>query len=108
MKKISTASAVAGIVFSPTLFAYLMLAVRYRVTGISVYLIAIFIAYKLGVFESLKKWPKVSQFALYAGPVFIVAGLYFSTQAASYSMMIPTVVYGAFCIVAGIALVGKF
>lgn len=108
MKKISIASAIASIVFGPTLFAYLMLAVRYRFTGISVYLIAIFIAYNVGVFENLQSWPKVSRFALYTGPVLIIAGLYFSTQVASYSMMIPTVVYGAFCIVAGIALVGKF
>lgn len=99
---------VANVVFGPTGLAYCWAFLGYVVAGLSLYLIFMALAYKMELFEHVKRWPRVSQAALYCGPALMALGCYFSTRQTSYFMLIPTGIYAVLSIFGGLALVGKF
>jgi hypothetical protein len=105
MKKISDlSSAVANLVYTPTLLAYGWVLVGYVKSGVCLYLIALAVAYKSGAFDEFAIWPIISKVALYVGAPFIALGLYFSTQQTAYSMLIPLLAHTLLSIFAGLAL----
>lgn len=109
MKKPKNLSkSVANVVFSPTLLAFIWLVAGYIVAGLALYVVSMFLAYKMWLFENVRRWPRISRAPLYCGPPLLGVGLYLSTQPPSYSMIIPLVVYGALSVAGGLALVGKF
>jgi hypothetical protein len=99
---------VANVVFVPTALAYGWSFLGYVYAGVSLYLIFMFLAYKMELFEHLREWPRISRVALYCGPILLVLGCYFSAKQTSYLMLIPTAIYAALSILGGLALVGKF
>ena len=98
---------VANVVFSPTLAAYICVAVKYVITGSILYMIFAAAAYRMRIFKSLRSWPNSSKAALFSSPLLIGVGIYWSTQTASYWMMLPAVIYLLLSIAGGLALVGK-
>jgi hypothetical protein len=105
MKKISDlASTVANLVYTPTLLAYGWIVVHYVVSGVSLYLIALVVAYKTGAFEKFERWPMISKIVLYAGGPLIGLALYFSTMPTSYLMLIPFGIHVLLSVVAGLSL----
>jgi hypothetical protein len=98
---------VANVVFSPTLAAYFCVAVKYVITGVILYMIFSAAAYRMQIFKCLRSWPNSSKAALFSSPLLISVGIYWSTQTASYWMMIPAVIYMMLSIAGGLALVGK-
>lgn len=99
---------VANVVYSPTLLAFIWISVRYVVAGLVLYCVFMIFAYKMSLFEDVRKWPKISRMTLYCGPPLLGVGLYYSTQSFGYWMIIPLVIYGGLSIAGGLALMGKF
>jgi hypothetical protein len=105
MKKIGDlASAVANLVYTPTLLAYGWMLVGYVKSGVGLYVIALAVAYKSGAFDDFARWPTISKVALYVGAPFMGLGLYFSTRQTTYSMLIPLIAHALLSIFAGLAL----
>ena len=99
---------VSNVVFGPTMLAYLWISLKHAVAGLTLYVVFLFFAYKMWLFENVKRWPKSSLITLYSGPLLLAIGLYFSTQPYGYAILIPLGVYAALSIAGGLALVGKF
>ena len=97
----------ANVVFSPTLAAYFCVALKYVATGLILYMVFFAAAYRMRILKCLRSWPKSSRAALYSSPLLISVGIYWSTQSASYWMMIPAAIYMVLSIAGGLALVGR-
>lgn len=97
----------ARVVFTPTGVAYGWAFLGYALPGVILYLLFMAAAYKMGLFECLEKWPKVSKVALGSGPALMVLGCYFSMMPPTYLVLIPAVIYVVLSIIGGLALVGK-
>jgi hypothetical protein len=105
MKKLSDLStSVANLVYTPTLVAYVWIIIHWVKSGVGLYLIARFVAYKRGAFERYESWPTISKVVLYFSGPFLILGLFFSTKAPAYSMLIPLYVNGLLSVAAGLAL----
>ena len=105
-KSTDLASTVANLAYTPTLLAYGWIIVHWPKSGVCLYLIALFVAYKSGAFHEFSRWPMVSKITVYSGTPFVVLGLYFSTMQTTYTMLIPLAVEVLLSIIGGLALRG--
>lgn len=108
MKHESLGRLVGNVVFVPAAIAYCWTLVGYVVTGIALYLAFIVGALKVGLFDEVHDWPRVSQVTLVAGPTMVILGCYFSLLRTNYYMLLPTVVYTLLSIWGWRALAAKF
>lgn len=95
---------VAQLLYSPILLAELWVGVNYVAAGFILYAAALFLTHKFGLFAQFKNWPKVSKAALYASPLLLVVGLYFSTLPPTYWVIAPLVTHALLCMAGGLAL----
>lgn len=100
------ADEISGLVYTPTLIAYVWMGLHLAIAGACLYLIALFVTYKSGAFNKLSQWPTLAKWVLYSGALLVLLGLYFSTRPTAYFMMIPLVIQAAFSIVGWLALRG--
>jgi len=98
------AKSVTNVVFTPTALAYCWSFLGYVIAALSLYLVFMAVAFKMGLFDDVIKWPRISQAALFSGPVLVGLGCYLSTKQTSYPMLIPTGMYAVLSILGGVAL----
>jgi hypothetical protein len=95
---------VTQLLYCPILLSELWVAVDYVAAGIVLYVVALLLTDRFGLFAQFKKWPQVSKAAVYVSPVLIIVGLYFSTRPPTYWVIAPLVTHALICMVGGLAL----
>jgi len=93
-----------NLVLTPSVAAYFIVAVDWKVVGISLYLALLATAYRLHLFEHCKDWPRLAQVALFTGPLFIGLGFFCGIAVVGYWAILPACVCTAVNIAGGVAL----
>jgi hypothetical protein len=104
MKASELPVSMAQIVFGPSLLAYAWIMAKFVFAGLAIYILALVVGYKMGLFRDIETWPVASKAALFWSPANIIIALYWSTRSPSYWMVVPALAYMLLTIVGGLAL----
>ena len=99
-KDANYARSVANVLYTPTLLASALILLHWVLTGLCLFSLILFTAYKTDVFEQFARWPKFAKVVLYMGAGQILLSLYCSTTTIAYWMIIPTAIQALLNIIA--------
>jgi hypothetical protein len=88
--------------------AYGWICVSQVIAGVVLWIVSLFLAYKLELFENFRDWAAISRVAFYCGQALIPPGLVFNLLPPTHWMMVPVVLYVVLNIAANRALGRKF